>query len=85
MNNNKRLDSGQSLLSALSENSQPGAVLDISQSSNSHRENSNRSEADKDRNEARALKEEIINLSRQFGSDFGRETQVLSRPQVISF
>ncbi len=85
MNNNKRLDSGQSLLSALSENSQPGAVLDISQSSNSYKENSNRSEADKDRNEARALKEEIINLSRQFGSDFGRETQVLSRPQVISF
>ncbi len=49
------------------------------------RENSNRSEADKDRNEARALKEEIINLSRQFFATLGEKLKYYRDRKLYRF
>ncbi len=77
------LGSGQSLLSALSENSQPGEVLDISP--NSHNGNANTTEPETERLEAIALKEEIIKLSREFFATLGQKLKYYRERKLYRF
>lgn len=83
MNNSPKLDSRQSLLSELSENSQPQVVLDIS--SNSHNGNANTTEVETERSEARALKEEIIKLSREFFATLGQKLKYYRERKLYRF
>ncbi len=83
MNNSKRKDSRQSLLSALSEKSEPEVVLDIS--SSSHNGKANTTEVEAERSEARALKEEIIKLSRQFFATLGQKLKYYRDRKLYRF
>lgn len=81
MNHSKRLDSGQSSLSELPFNSQPGEVLDISPNSNNGKANTTEPE----RLEAIALKEEIIKLSREFFATLGQKLKYYRDRKLYRF
>ena len=85
MNNTKRLDSGQSLLSAPSPIASKVEVKDINLSPLSHNGNTILTSSERERKEAEALKQEIISLSRQFFATLGEKLKYVRDRKLYRF
>ncbi len=85
MNITKKLDSGQSLLSAPSPIVSGGEIKDINLSPLSHNGNRILTSSEREREEAEALKEEIIKLSRQFFATIGEKLKYVRDRKLYRF